>query len=114
MNKAIRYFFLGQLITVVLVLLFHNEFSLLAYVNMSFSVGGIMLFTGLVFFVFSTGFFDVFLITSRKIFTPKHRVEEIDSMRAPSQLFTGSITPLLGGGTLILTGMGIGLLFYYI
>ncbi|MFS0574499.1 DUF3899 domain-containing protein [Sporosarcina sp. 179-K 3D1 HS] len=114
MRKALRNFILGQVIILILMFITNNDFSLLAYVNMSFFVGGIMLFIGLVSYVFSSGFFDIFITTSRKIFTPSHRLDDVESMRAPSQLFTGSVTPLVGGGAMILVVMGIGLLLYYV
>lgn len=114
MKKVVGSFFLGQIIILFLIFFRNNDFSLLSYINMSFSVGGIMLFTGLASYVFSTGFFDIFIITTKKIFTSNRRWDDVQSMRPPSELFSGSVTSLLGGGALILGVMAISLILFYL
>ncbi len=39
---------------------------------MSFYVGGLITFFGLITYVTSNGFFDIFTDSMRKVFTPKH------------------------------------------
>lgn len=72
------------------------------------------MFIGLVSFVFSTGFFDLFTVTTRKMLTRKSRMEDVLSMRKPSEIFSAPVSPLLGSGALVLTIMGIALAFFYL
>ena len=72
------------------------------------------MFFGLVSFVFSTGFFDVFTVSMRKVVTSKKRMDDVMSMRTPSEIFSGNVSPFLGVGALILSVMGISLIIFYL
>lgn len=95
-------------------LIYFKEMTLLSYINASFIIGGVLTFLGLVSFIFSTGFFDVFTVSMRKVVTSKHRMDDMMAMRKPSEIFSGNVSPMLGSGALILIAMGIGLLLFYI
>jgi len=113
MNKIIRNFVIAQIISFIIMLVYFKEMTLLSYINSSFFVGGTLTFVGLVSFVFSTGFFDVFTVTMRKMLTRKSRMEDVMSMRKPSEVFSAPVSPLLGSGALVLIVMGIGLVIFY-
>lgn len=114
MKKMTRNFFIAQLIIALIMLAYFKELTLLSYINSSFLIGGTITFIGLVIFVFSTGFFDVFTVTMRKMLTPKRRMEDVMSMRTPSEIFSAPVFPFLGTGALVLIVMGIGLVIFYI
>ena len=95
-------------------LLYFKELTLLSYINASFIVGGVLTFLGLVSFVFSTGFFDVFTVSMRKVLASKKRMDDVMAMRRPSEIFSGNVSPMLGSGAFILAMTGIGLLIFYI
>ena len=82
-----------------MMLVYFKEMTLLSYINASFIVGGVLLFLGLVSFVFSTGFFDVFTVSMRKVVTSKRRMDDVMAMRKPSEIFSGNVSPMLGGGS---------------
>ena len=114
MNKILRNFFIAQIGIFLIMLAYYKELTLLSYINSSFFIGGTITFAGLVSFVFSTGFFDVFTVTTRKMLTRKSRMEDVMSMRKPSEVFSAPVSPLLGSGALVLLIMGIGLVIFYI
>ena len=114
MKKIVRNFLIAHVVIILLIILYFKEITLLSYINASFIVGGVLLFLGLVSFVFSTGFFDVFTVSMRKVVTSKRRMDDVMAMRKPSEIFSGNVSPMLGGGALILVAMGIGLLIFYI
>ena len=114
MKKIVRNFLIAHVVIILLILLYFKELTLLSYINASFIVGGVLTFLGLVSFVFSTGFFDVFTVSMRKVVTSKRRMDDVMAMRKPSEIFSGNVSPMLGSGALILVMMGIGLLIFYI
>lgn len=114
MNKIIRNFFIAHILIVVIMFLYYKEITILSYINSSFIVGGILTLSGLISFIFSTGFFDVFTISMRKVITSKRRMDDVMSMRPPSKIFTNAVSPILGSGALVLATMGIALIIYYI
>jgi len=114
MKKAVRNFLIAHVVITLIILLYFKELTLLSYINASFIVGGVLTFLGLVSFVFSTGFFDVFTVSMRKVVTSKRRMDDVMAMRKPSEIFSGNVSPILGAGALILVVMGIGLLIFYI
>ena len=113
MKKKIIYFFSAQIIIVLVMLLTSKHIDLEAYINVSFYIGGLVTFIGLVTYVVSGGFFDLYVSSSRKFFTRKHVRDEIENMRLPSEVFSFSPKPLLALGLSILACTCIGLLFYY-
>ncbi|NYF23988.1 DUF3899 domain-containing protein [Sporosarcina sp. JAI121] len=114
MKKIIRNFLISHVVIILLMLIYFKEMTLLSYINASFIIGGVLTFLGLVSFIFSTGFFDVFTVSMRKVVTSKHRMDDMMAMRKPSEIFSGNVSPMLGSGALILIAMGIGLLLFYI
>lgn len=113
MKKNIWFLAIAQLLILLIILFHYKEFSLLSYINSSFVVGGSLVFIGLISFVFSTGFFDIFVVSMRKTITPKRHMEDVMSMRKPSEVFTANASPLFISGGIILSIMGIALIFYY-
>ncbi|WP_415579208.1 DUF3899 domain-containing protein [Filibacter tadaridae] len=93
--------------------LYYKQFSLLSYINSSFIVGGTITFVGLIYYVFSTGFFDFFTVSMRKVFTPKRRRDDVLSMRKPSEIFSGSSSRLVVSGVLVLIASAIALGIFY-
>ncbi len=114
MKKIILNFIIAQITSFFIMLVYFKEMTLLSYIDSSFLVGGTITFIGLVSLVFSTGFFDVFIVTTRKMLTRKSRMEDVMSMRKPSEIFSAPVSPLLGSGALVLIVMGIGLVIFYI
>ena len=114
MNYIIRNFFIAHFIIILMIFFYYKEITILSYINSSFIVGGLLTLLGLVSFIFSTGFFDVFTISMRKVITSKRRMEDVMSMRPPSKIFTNAVSPILGSGALVLATMGIALIIYYI
>ncbi|MER2088563.1 MAG: DUF3899 domain-containing protein [Sporosarcina sp.] len=113
MKKIIRNFLISHVVIILLMLIYFKEMTLLSYINASFIIGGVLTFLGLVSFIFSTGFFDVFTVSMRKVVTSKRRMDDMMAMRKPSEIFSGNVSPMLGSGALILIAMGIGLLLFY-
>ncbi|NME07500.1 DUF3899 domain-containing protein [Psychrobacillus sp. BL-248-WT-3] len=113
MKKKLIYFFSAQIIIILVMLLTTKRIDLEAYTNVSFYIGGLVTFIGLVTYVVSGGFFDLYASGSRKFFTRKHLKDEIVNMRLPSEVFSFSPKPLLALGLSILACTCIALLFYY-
>ncbi|WP_144509497.1 DUF3899 domain-containing protein [Bacillus sp. FJAT-22090] len=113
MKKRIYYFLGLQLLILILMFLFNGKISLVSYANMSFYVGGIITFFGLLAYVVSGGFFDFFIESSRKIFTPKRMKDDVNKMRLPSEVFSFPFKPIIALGLSSLLCMCIALLFHY-
>lgn len=113
MKKKALIFLILQIIIVAWMLLSDKSISLVSYINMSFFVGGTLIFIGLLVYIVSNGFFDIFTMSMRKVFTLKRNMEDVESMRAPSQLLDFPTAPFFQIGGTILLGMVVALLFYY-
>ena len=113
MKKKIVYFLSAQIIIFLLILLIYKHIDLETYANISFYIGGGITFLGLVTYVVSGGFFDLYVSSSRKFFTRKHLRDEIENMRLPSEVFSFSPKPILALGLSILACTCIALFFYY-
>lgn len=113
MKKKIVYFLIVQLITVVLAFIFYGNMELVSYANMSFYVGGIITFVGLMTYVVAGGFFDLFTESTRKVFTSKHMKAEAKKMRLPSEVFSFPYKPIIALGLSSLLCMCIALFVYY-
>lgn len=113
MKKKIIYFFSAQLLIILFILLAYKHINLEAYIDISFYVGGAVTFLGLITYVMSGGFFDLYASSSRKFFTRKHIRDDIVSMRLPSEVFSFSPKPILALGLSILACTCIALFFYY-
>ena len=113
MTKKFIYFSMVQLIIIGFMFIVYGNMKMVSYINMSFYVGGLITFFGLVTYVTSNGFFDIFTDSMRKVFTPKHMKNEANKMRLPSQVFSFSYKPIISLGLSILVCTCIALLFYY-
>jgi hypothetical protein len=81
---------------------------------MSFFVGGLLVFIGLLVYVVSNGFFDIFTMSMRKVFTLKKNLEVVESMRSPSELLDFPYVPFFKLGGSILLCMLFALIFYFL
>ena len=113
MKKRMIYFLSCQLIIFVLMLAVYKNLQLVSYINMSFFVGGIITFIGLMTYVVAGGFFDFFTESTRKVFTPKHMKKEASEMRLPSEVFSFPYKPITALGLSCLFCMCIALFIYY-
>ena len=111
-TKLILFIF-SQIIIVTIVFLSNKELGLTPYINVSFFVGGIIVFIGLLIYVVSNGFFDIFTMSMRKVFTTKRNLEVVESMRSPSELLDFSYRPFFQLGGSILLFMAMALIIYY-
>lgn len=114
MKPIFRNFIIAHIMILFLMFVSFEGLTLISYINASFVLGGLLTFFGLVSYIFSTGFFDIFATSMRKVFTPKHQLEEIQSMRKPSEIFTASAGGLLPTGALLLVATVIALILYYV
>ena len=86
-----------------------GHLTLTSYINMSFYVGGTITFIGLMTYVVAGGFFDIFVTSTRKVFTPKHMKKTANEMRLPSEVFSFPYKPIVALGLSSLVCMGIAL-----
>lgn len=114
MKKKLLIFLIFQLIIVSIVFLYYRELELTPYINVSFFVGGLLIFIGLLIYVVSNGFFDIFTMSMRKVFTLKRNLVDTESMRSPSELLDFPYVPFFQLGGSILLCMGLALLFYFV
>jgi len=114
MKKSVIWFVAAQLLIIAMMLLISKEVSLTSYINMSFFVGGTITFIGLLVYVVSNGFFDIFTMSMRKVFSSKRSLVDAESMRAPSELLDFQTRPFFQLGGSILLGMTIALIIYYL
>lgn len=113
MRKFGYYLGVAQILIFILMSVIYQHIGLLPYINSSFIVGGTLLFIGMVVYVVSSGFFDVFTLSFRKMFTPKNRMKDIMEMRSPSDAMSFSYGPLLVVGSTIILIMSVCLFIYY-
>ena len=114
MKKKLLIFLIFQLIIVSIVFLYYRELELTPYINVSFFVGGLLIFIGLLIYVVSNGFFDIFTMSMRKVFTFKRNLVDTESMRSPSELLDFPYVPFFQLGGSILLCMGVALVFYFV
>lgn len=114
MKKLVNWFIASQLLIIAMMLLIIKEVTLTSYINMSFFVGGTITFIGLLVYVVSNGFFDIFTMSFRKVFSSKRSLVDTESMRAPSELLDFQTKPFFQLGGSILLAMLIALTIYYL
>ncbi|MEK4761821.1 DUF3899 domain-containing protein [Viridibacillus sp. FSL E2-0187] len=114
MKKKVILFLTLQFLIVIIMLFQYKMLRLIDYINVSFIVGAIVLFIGLATYILSTGFFDIFTVSMRKVFVKSSRLEDVKSMRAPSEIVSIPYLGILqiGGATILM--MFISLIFYYL
>jgi hypothetical protein len=113
-KKKLIIFILLQILIVTIMFLYYQRMGLTPYINVSFFLGGLLIFLGLIIYVVSNGFFDIFTVSMRKVFTPKRNLEDAESMRAPSEIFDFPYAPFFKLGGSILLCMCIALMIYFI
>ncbi|MFJ7970503.1 DUF3899 domain-containing protein [Psychrobacillus sp. NPDC096389] len=113
MKKTIISFLVLQLIIFVLMFFTNGSFTLTSYINLSFYVGGSITFIGLMTYVVAGGFFDIFVTSTRKVFSPKHMKKTANDMRLPSEVFSFPYKPIVTLGLSCLVCMGIALVAFY-
>lgn len=114
MKRFIINLFTFQLLILFAMYWMDGALSLLGYINTSFFTGGLLLLAGGIAFIFRTGSFDFFVRSSRKMIARKEQREAIESMRAPSEIFSKSPIWFFSAGLPIFILMLIALAFYYV
>jgi membrane-associated HD superfamily phosphohydrolase len=115
LKKKMLIFLFLQILIVAVMFLYYRELGLTPYINVSFFVGGLFVFIGLIIYVVSNGFFDIFSMSMRKVFTFKRRnLVDAESMRAPSELLDFPYVPFFQLGGSILLCMAIALIIYFV
>ncbi|MBS4172043.1 DUF3899 domain-containing protein [Bacillus sp. FJAT-49736] len=113
-KKIIWWFFPSQILVFLLSFIKYHTVGLLQYINISFIIGGILLFISISVYLLNTGFFDVTTEGFRRVFNRnKLKKEELDEMRPMSELITFNYIPMLVNALIMLIIMAIALLFYY-
>ena len=113
-KKKVLIFLFLQIIIVAVMFLYYRELDLTPYINVSFFVGGLLVFIGLLIYVVSNGFFDIFTMSMRKVFTLKRNLVDTESMRSPSELLDFPYVPFFQLGGSILLCMTIALIIYFV
>lgn len=107
-------FFICQLLIVGFPLIIHREFHLLHYINYSFYIGGLFIFTALLLYVVKKGFFDIVTKSFRTVFARrKLSKQEINEIQPVSKMITFDCTPLMMNGLLIIGAMLFTLYIYF-
>ncbi|GEN82539.1 hypothetical protein SLU01_08510 [Sporosarcina luteola] len=102
----------SQLLIFVLIYILYRNVTVLDYINISFYVGGLLLFIGLALLLFQSGFFDFFSTSVKKVFYRKHVQEDIMSMRKPSEALSMKSTFFFMTGIPIILFMLVTLFIY--
>lgn len=113
MKKLVLTALIVQVLIALTMAIRHEPFNLLSYINVSFFYGGVLMFIGIMIYVVQSGFFDIFTISMRKVFTPKSTLED-ESMRPPSELVSIPYVPILSVGSVTVLLMGAALFTYYL
>lgn len=113
MKKQALPFLILQLVILITIWFYYKEITLLGYINVSFIYGAFLLFIGLASYVLSSGFFDLFYSSSRKLMSFKKRGSDMEQMRNPSEIISYNFTFILLLGLEIIICMVIALIVYY-
>lgn len=113
LKKKFVIFVVLQILIVTIMFLYYQKMGLTPYINSSFFVGGILVFIGLIIYVVSNGFFDIFSMSMRKAFTPKRYQKDTESMRSPSDILDFPYMPFFQLGGSILLCMFVALMIYF-
>lgn len=114
LKTKLLFYISPQIFILILMSFTQNKFSLLSYINVSFIVGSIVFLSGILIYVVSGGFFDLFTRSMRQVFTSRSKREAVMSMRLPSEVLDFSASPFFKLGGTILLAMLIALFFYYL
>ncbi|MGA9224894.1 MAG: DUF3899 domain-containing protein [Mesobacillus sp.] len=116
-GKILLGFISSQVFVVLLLLLYYKNFSLLNYINSSFYISSILLFTSLLVFTVTSGFFDAISFSFRTVFAGKENGEKIKSiheMTPLSEMVKINTNPILIVGLLDFVLMLAALSIYYL
>lgn len=87
---------------------------MLHYINYSFYIGSLFIFTALLLYVVKKGFFDIVTKSFRTVFARKKPSKlEISEIQPLSKLITFDCTPIMINGLLITGAMLLALFIYF-
>lgn len=111
--QTVSLFLISQISIFAIEIIFFKELSLLSYINISFYIGFLFIFSSLLFFTVKGGFFDAVTKSFRQVFKGKGTSkEEIEEMLLPSMTITFNVLPLLLNGLLLTLIMLVALSIY--
>ena len=114
----ISYGVLGsQVLIFIFSLVYQQSITLLSYINISFYIASILLFTSLIVFTVNSGFFDAISYSFRTVFAGKEEGEKkksFEEMTPLSELVTFNANPLFMVGLLDFIFMLAALFVYYL
>lgn len=102
----------NQLLILSFVLIFYRELTFLHYINVSFYLGGLFLFIGILVLVIQSGFFDFFSTSMKKVFYRQHVQSDLKTMRPPSEVVSMKASFFFRSGLPIIVFMLVALFFY--
>jgi len=112
MKKIALNVIVNQLLILLFVLILYKKLTILDYINVSFYVGGVYLFIGILVLILQSGFFDFFSTSFKKVFSRKHIQSEINNMRPPSEVVTLKASFFFKSGLPIILVMFVALFIY--
>lgn len=111
--QTVSLFLISQISIFAIEIIFFKELSLLSYINISFYIGFLFIFSSLLFFTVKSGFFDAVTKSFRQVFIGKStQKEEIEQMLLPSMMITFNVLPFLLNGLFVTLIMLIALSIY--
>ncbi|WLR53836.1 DUF3899 domain-containing protein [Mesobacillus subterraneus] len=116
-GKIFLGFLSSQFLVFILSLIYQQSITLLSYINFSFYIASVLLFTSLIIFTVHSGFFDAISYSFRSVFASKDeggKKKSFDEMTPLSKLITLNANPLLKVGLLNLMLMFAALFIYYL
>lgn len=112
MKNTVLNIIVNQLLILVLVLILYRKLTILDYINISFYVGSLFLFIGILVLILQSGFFDFFSASMKKVLSRKHEQTELTSMRPPSEIVSVKASFFFRSGLPIIFFMLVALFFY--
>jgi hypothetical protein len=112
--KKVGIFFILQLLIFITSLLYYNKVNLKHYIDISFYFTSVLLLSGLLIYIISSGFFDVVTKGFSKAFSRDNENTKIAEITPLSKLISISLKPLILYGLLLGLCMAIALLVYYL
>ena len=112
MKRITLLFLFGQFTVLILSFFSKGGITLLSYINNSFYVGGVILLLGGIIYIIRTGSFDFFTSSMRKVIATKNSKDDLDTMRAPSEVFSASPKIFFWTGLPIIILMFVAMVFY--
>ena len=105
----------GIALSILLSLIFHQDLSLLNFINMTFYISGGLILLSLVTFVVQRGFFDIVFYSFRRVFQiqNQHIGEEKEDIPKLSDIISLSSSYSLVLGLIMLCIMLLSLAIYY-